>query len=235
MEVSQAIELYRAGWFPMGRSRDGPVEWVQPHRRCVLPLVPWLDSGDPPGALRVKRSLRQAVRRAPFDIRCDTAFEAVITACRLVARGVEAEDESWIAPEIVGLFLDFHREGRAHSIEAWTREPTPRLVGGLYGLALGRVFCGESMFSLVDEGGSGASQICLVHLVGHLRRCGFALLDSQIANPHIEQFGAREWPAPAYLACVDKLSAQPTPWLGWAAAASLDRVPELGLRGTIYS
>lgn len=233
VEVWQAIELYRAGWFPMGRSREGPVEWVQPHRRCVLPLVPADTTAERPGRLRIKRSLRQRLRQAPFDIRCDTAFEQVITACQQIPRGDEAEDESWIAPEIVGLFLDFHAAGLAHSVEAWTREPKPRLVGGLYGLALGGVFCGESMFSRVDEGGSGASQICLIHLVGHLRRCGFALLDSQISNAHIEQFGTCEWPAAEYLTMVERVSADATPWLGWAALTALGHVPELGAQRTM--
>jgi len=237
----QAVELYRAGWFPMGRSREGPVEWVQPHRRCVLPLACAYarhssgEQGGMPGALRVKRSLRQVVSRERFDIRCDTSFESVISACRMVHRGSEAEDESWITPEIIDLFLGFHSAGLAHSVEAWSREPIPRLVGGLYGMALGRVFCGESMFSFPALGGSNASQVCLIHLVGHLRRCGFRLLDSQISNEHIEQFGAREWPARMYLETVERLSIQPVSWLDWSSAAALSCVPELNPQGTIVT
>lgn len=207
--------MYRQGWFPMGATRDGPTEWVQPYARSVLPLGA--------GAFRVKRSLRQLVRRAEFDIRCDTAFSEVISACRELPR---AED-TWITPDIIGLFEGFHHEGHAHSVEAWTREPEPRLVGGLYGVALGGVFCGESMFSQLDRGGSGASQVCLVHLVGHLRRCGFEILDTQISNPHVEQFGTSEWPADEYLEAVEKLS-QDRAWLPWDSGAALECVPELG-------
>lgn len=206
--------MYRQGWFPMGRTREGPTEWVQPYLRSVLPLEE--------GRFRVKRSLRQLVKQTRFEIRCDTAFEQVIGMCRDLPR----TEDTWITPDIVELFVGFYRAGVAHSVEAWTRESSPQLVGGLYGVDLGGVFCGESMFSRIDLGGSGASQACLVHLVGHLRRCGFELLDTQISNPHVEQFGTEEWPAERYLDEVKKLS-RGRGWAAWDSKAALMHVSEL--------
>ncbi|MDX2147231.1 MAG: leucyl/phenylalanyl-tRNA--protein transferase [Planctomycetota bacterium] len=212
--VGRILELYAQGWFPMGDLERNAVEWVQPRRRAVLSLTPV--------RLHVARSLRSLVRRKRFEIRCDTAFEQVIVSCAQAERG-----GSWLHPAIVDWFLELHRLGLAHSIEAWLREESDernpassqpsadsaRLVGGLYGLSVGSVFCGESMFSNPAAGGSNASKVCFVHLISHLEVCGFAVLDSQISNPHMHSLGVEEVPARAYLKKLRELSGLQRPWL----------------------
>jgi len=175
------IQAYALGVFPMARSRDDRrLYWIDPELRGILPL---------PG-FHVSKRLRKTLRRGGFEIRCDSAFEAVMRAC-----GEPAEDrtESWINEEIVRLFLDLFRLGLAHSVESW-REG--RLVGGLYGLGLGAAFFGESMFSRETD----ASKVALVHLVARLKRGGFQLLDTQFVTSHLRQFGAIEIPRDAYRA-----------------------------------
>lgn len=148
-------------------------------------------------AFRVPRSLAQRVRSGRFKITTDTAFEAVIDACskpRPTPVG-----ESWIDDRIKYAYTQLHRAGYAHSVEAWVHTPErPRLVGGLYGVAIGGLFAGESMFSRPAIGGTDASKVCLVHLVGHLRARGFVLLDTQFVNPHLEQFNCVEISRSAY-------------------------------------
>jgi leucyl/phenylalanyl-tRNA--protein transferase len=139
-----------------------------------------LDAFHPP------RSLRQLVRKQTFTVRVNTAFEEVI-------RGCAARDETWISEEIIQSYLRLHEFGHAHSVEAWRGET---LAGGLYGVALGGAFFGESMFTVV----SGASKVCLVALVERLRERGFSLLDTQFVTPHLAGFGAREVPRAQYLA-----------------------------------
>src|SRR5690606_15710302 len=136
-------------------------------------------------ALRVPRSLAKALRKRPFEIRVDTHFEEVIRGC--AARAV-----TWISEEIVRAYTELHRLGLAHSVEAWQRE---RLVGGLYGVALGGAFMGESMFSRVDN----ASGACLVALVERLKARGYVLLDSQTPTRHLLRFGQTLIPRAEYL------------------------------------
>ncbi len=188
--VRRVLSMYRAGWFPMNDPDSGQVQWVQPHSRGIVPLD---------GRFTVSRSLRSRVRSGRFTIRTDTAFAEVIESCALPSRGRES---TWLDDSIIELFLLMHERGMAHSIEAWLPADdhvTERLVGGLYGLALGGVFCGESMFSRPDLGGTDASKVCLVHLVHHLRRRGFALLDAQMVNDHLTQFGCFEMARGEYL------------------------------------
>jgi leucyl/phenylalanyl-tRNA--protein transferase len=168
----------------MASHRDDPaVHWVAPTQRGVLPLA----------GFRVPRRLRRTVRQAVFEIRIDTAFAAVIAAC---AEPRPGHPETWINPAIARVFCELHRLGRAHSIEAWR---DGRLVGGLYGLALGGAFFGESMFSLETD----ASKVALVHLVALLRLGGFVLLDVQFVTDHLRQFGALEIPAADYLQALE--------------------------------
>ena len=201
--VGAALSAYRAGWFPMYMAEEGVVQWVQPRRRSLIPLDE---------RFAVSRSLRSVVRSGRFMVTSDEAFEAVIRACAVPGRGRES---TWLNEEIVGVFLRFHRAGLAHSVEAWLAgaggERT--LVGGLYGLALGAIFCGESMFSRPALGGSNASKVCLVHLVEHLRQRGFAALDAQLTNPHLEQFGSHEITQREYALLLRKHSGRA---LGWA-------------------
>ena len=209
------------------REHDDVIEWVQPRHRALIPLD---------DRFRIRRSLAQRVRSRRFLITTDHAFASVISACASVPRPRDATHDAssstWLCPGIIQAFLALHNKGHAHSIEAWlpidqTPKPaaelllvrnlgpqsTPHvLVGGLYGVALGRIFCGESMFHRPDLGGTDASKVCLVHLVHHLRRRGFAILDSQIANDHVAQFGMEEIPAERYLAQLAQLRDQHLEW-----------------------
>ncbi len=174
------LRAYAMGIFPMARSRDDPrLYWIDPEQRGILPLE----------AFHVPRSLVKTLRRAPFEIRLDTAFEAVMRGC---AEPGPARPDSWINDEIIALFVDLSRLGIAHSVEAWQ---DGALVGGLYGLGLGAAFFGESMFSRVAD----ASKVALVHLVARLKVSGYQLLDTQFVTAHLARFGAVEIPRADYL------------------------------------
>lgn len=170
----QLIAAYAQGIFPMA-DPDGSIGWYRPTHRAILPL----------DGLRIPRSLRRTVRRGTFEITSDQAFPEVVRACAQRPAAVG----SWIDDRFVAGYARLQRLGHAHSVEAWRRG---RLVGGLYGVHLGSAFFGESMFVRPEEGGTDASKVCLVHLVAHLRARGFTLLDSQIMNDHMAQFGVIE-------------------------------------------
>jgi len=206
--IDAALHAYRRGWFPMFDPDKGEVGWFQPYERCVIPLD---------DTFRVASSLAQRVRSARFTVTGDTAFEQVIRECAAPARGRE---ETWLSEEIIQLFLAFHRAGLAHSVEAWR---DGRLVGGLYGLAVGAVFCGEAMFSRPALGGTDASKVCLVHLVSHLRRRGFVLLDAQMHSDHLGRFGAHPIPHERYLAVVKKHGRDEVAWGPFEPARTLRR------------
>lgn len=173
------LRAYAVGLFPMAEHRDDPtLYWIDPEKRGILPL----------DGFRVPRRLRRTVRSGPFDVRCDTAFEDVIRACS--APGPNRE-ESWINEEIVALYTSLAELGRAHSVEV---RLDGRLVGGLYGVAMGAAFFGESMFSTERD----ASKVALVHLVARLRKGGFRLLDTQFVTDHLRQFGVVELPRAGY-------------------------------------
>jgi leucyl/phenylalanyl-tRNA---protein transferase len=181
MEITPELMLraYRIGLFPMAESRDAQtLYWLDPEQRGVIPLE----------AFHLPRRLARRVRQAPYAITANTAFEAVIDAC---AAPRPSSADSWINAEIRRLFLALHGQGHAHSLEAWR---DGELVGGLYGVALGGAFFGESMFSRADD----ASKIALVHLVARLRQGGFSLLDAQFQTEHLAQFGTREVPRALY-------------------------------------
>lgn len=174
------VRAYSIGIFPMADARDDPtVYWVAPERRGILPL----------DRFHVPRRLRRTVRRGTFEVRRDTAFAEVIEQCAAPRPG---HPETWINPDITRVFCDLHRAGLAHCVETW-REG--RLVGGIYGLALGGAFFGESMFSRETD----ASKVALVHLAASLRVGGFTLFDAQFLTDHLRQFGAIEVPAAAYM------------------------------------
>ena len=174
------LQCYAHGVFPMGENRDDPrVYLVEPEQRGVIPL----------DAFHIPARLRRTIRNAPFVVRVDTAFDAVLQACAASGRGRE---ETWINAPITGLYRDLHRRGHAHSIECWRDET---LVGGLYGVTLGGAFFGESMFSRATD----ASKVALAHLVARLRLGGWRLLDAQFRTPHLDQFGLLEIPQRAYL------------------------------------
>lgn len=174
------LQCYAHGVFPMGEDRDDPrVFLVEPDQRGVIPL----------DRFHVPARLRRTVRNAPFQVRVDTAFHAVLSAC---AASTPGREETWINDPIMGLYVDLHALGHAHSIECWRDEV---LVGGLYGVVLGGAFFGESMFSRATD----ASKVALVHLVARLRLGGWRLLDAQFRTPHLDQFGLIEIPQTAYL------------------------------------
>lgn len=169
------IACYRRGVFPMAESRDDKgVFLVDPEWRCILPL----------DKFHVARRLRRTLRADAFSFTVDRDFAAVIDGC--AAPGPDRED-TWINPDIRTLYLELHQRGMAHSVEA---RLDGVLVGGLYGVALGGAFFGESMFSRATD----ASKAALVHLAARLRHGGFRLLDAQFMTPHLEQFGAQTLP-----------------------------------------
>jgi leucyl/phenylalanyl-tRNA--protein transferase len=170
---------YAQGIFPW--YEDGlPILWHSPDPRMVLL----------PGELRVSRSLRKVVDRAPFGLSLDRAFEAVIRAC--AERERPDQTGTWITSEMGSAYLRLHELGYAHSVEAWSEG---ELVGGLYGVSLGRSFFGESMFAWRSD----ASKVAFVHLVQQLLRWGFDLIDCQVHTEHLERFGASEWPRGRFL------------------------------------
>ncbi|RMH13749.1 MAG: leucyl/phenylalanyl-tRNA--protein transferase [Planctomycetota bacterium] len=177
--VWKMIRAYSRGFFPMVASTTDAIDWFDPDPRGIIPLEP--------GAFRVSRSLRQRVRSGRFLITSDQAFEHVMVGC---ARP-HLPHEQWIDQRMITAYSVLHAHGYAHSIEAWlcNQDGTRQLVGGLYGVAIGGLFAGESMFSLPGQGGTDAGKACLVHLVAHLRRRGFTLLDTQFNTPHLAQFG----------------------------------------------
>lgn len=168
------LRAYAYGVFPMARSHSDPkVYWIDPKERGVLPL----DMG-----FHIPRSLRKTLRRGPFRVACNTDFAAVVKGC---AEATNKRPDTWINDEIESLFNELYEMGLAHSVETW-HETT--LVGGLYGVALGGAFFGESMFSKVAD----ASKVALCHLVARLRLGGFTLLDTQFITNHLVRFGAHE-------------------------------------------
>jgi leucyl/phenylalanyl-tRNA--protein transferase len=163
----------------MARSRDArTVEWYAPAERAILPL----------DAVHIPQRVARRLRSGRFEIRYDTAFEAVIRACAAPRRG---DPDTWINDAIIAAYTELWRRGVAHSVEAWR---DGKLVGGLYGLAIGGAFFAESMFHRAALGGTDASKVALAALVGHLRTRGYVLLDVQMVTPTSAQFGAIEIP-----------------------------------------
>ena len=179
IEPDDLLKAYTLGYFPMARSRhDDAAMWVLPDIRGVLPLA----------EARAPKRLIRTLRNEVFDVRINTAFAEVIGAC---ARRAKGREDTWINHAIEDVYLELHRMGFAHSIECWRED---RLVGGLYGVALGAIFCGESMFSVERD----ASKIALMHLIARLKLTGFQILDTQFHTPHLAQFGVRECPDTEY-------------------------------------
>lgn len=179
IDPDDLISAYTLGYFPMARSRkDKSVVWVLPDIRGVLPL----------DEARASRRLLQTLKSEPFEIRIDTRFSEVVGAC---AKRTARRPDTWINAAIEDVYLDLHRMGLAHSVECWRED---KLVGGVYGVTVGGVFCGESMFSVERD----ASKIALLHLIARLKMTGFALLDTQFWTPHLAQFGVKECPDTDY-------------------------------------
>jgi leucyl/phenylalanyl-tRNA--protein transferase len=177
LDLDLLLSAYATGWFPMAVA-PGVIRWYSPNPRGIIPL----------DTFHVPKRLARIVRSSAFEIRIDTAFDAVMRAC---AERREPEG-TWIDDEILESYCALHDAGHAHSVEAWQGE---RLVGGLYGVALGGAFFGESMFHRVAD----ASKVALAALVERLRARGFVLLDTQWVTGHLAQFGACEIPRRRYL------------------------------------
>jgi leucyl/phenylalanyl-tRNA--protein transferase len=180
------LKAYAYGVFPMAKSReDTEVFWVQPKLRGVIPLEKF----------HVSRSLRKTLRRGVFRVTVNADFAGVLEGC---AESAEGRTDTWINNHIMELFIQLHEAGLAHSIETWLddEDGTPRLAGGLYGLAMGAAFFGESMFSRATD----ASKVALTHLAAILKKGGFTLLDTQFITDHLKTFGAIEIPQKDYLA-----------------------------------
>ncbi|GAB5390076.1 MAG: leucyl/phenylalanyl-tRNA--protein transferase [Alphaproteobacteria bacterium] len=176
MELTTDLMLraYAAGIFPMAESAAGTdLFWFDPETRGILPLEEFY----------VPRRLRKTVRKSPYRITCDTGFAEVVKGC---ASPRASSDQTWINHEIRRVYTRLFVEGYGHSVEAWDEDG--ELVGGLYGVAIGGAFFGESMFTRKRD----ASKVCLVHLVARLRAGGFTLLDTQFVTDHLRQFGAIE-------------------------------------------
>ncbi|MGN6145748.1 MAG: leucyl/phenylalanyl-tRNA--protein transferase [Mesorhizobium sp.] len=173
------LKAYASGVFPMAESASDPeVFWVRPETRGIIPL----------DGFHVPKSLAKTLRKGLFDIRFDSDFEATIDAC---AEKRDERTSTWINAPIRQAYVELHRMDHAHSVEAWRDD---RLVGGLYGVSLGRVFFGESMFSRETD----ASKVCLVHLVERLKARNFVLLDTQFTTEHLKRFGAVDVPRAKY-------------------------------------
>lgn len=194
------IRAYASGIFPMGDDRIGTLNWYAPDPRAHLPL----------DDVHVPHNLRRRVRRREFSVTSDQAFEAVIQACA-------DRDRTWITPRIIRAYTALHERGAAHSVECWQEG---KLAGGLYGVALGGAFFGESMFFRASH----ASKVALIHLTRQLRAGGFTLLDTQYSTEHLERFGVTEIPRDAYeQRLADALAVSSTWWpLSDEQAAALD-------------
>ncbi len=195
LDTEILLGAYATGVFPMAESADDPeIFWVRPDQRGIIPL----------DTFHVPSSLARTIRRRHFDVRVNTAFEAVIEGC---AEFTGERPSTWINATIRDAYFELHKIGHCHSVEAWSDN---RLVGGLYGVTLGGVFFGESMFSRQTD----ASKVCLVHLVERLNARHFTLLDTQFTTEHLKRFGAIDVPRKAYeklLAAALKQSANFTP------------------------
>jgi leucyl/phenylalanyl-tRNA--protein transferase len=198
------LRAYRAGLFPMADRRDSDsLYWLDPEQRGIIPL----------DRFHVPRRLFRTLRAEPYDVSADRDFGAVVAGC---AHPLPGRAETWINPRIEALYGTLHRMGHAHSIEC-RREGL--LVGGLYGVALGGAFFGESMFSLATD----ASKIALVHLIARLRLGGFRLLDTQFVTDHLGQFGAEEIPRADYRVLLATAVEAPAIWLPDPPPAELAR------------
>lgn len=176
LSVERLLLAYHNGIFPW-YSEDEPILWFSPHERFVLF----------PEELKVSKSMRQVLRSGKFRVTMDQDFKRVIAACAKVPR--EGQDGTWITPDMQAAYIELHRRGHAHSVEVWQGD---ELVGGLYGVDAGRVFCGESMFSQV----SNASKTALIYLAALGE---YDLIDCQVHTAHLESMGARIINRAAYL------------------------------------
>lgn len=200
LSIERLLAAYQRGIFPW-YSGDQPILWWSPDPRSVLL----------PEKLRISRSLRKTLKKNSFRISLDETFTEVIQECSLPRK---YEPGTWITEEMMQAYIRLHRAGHAHSIECWQED---RLVGGLYGLAQGNVFFGESMFARVSD----ASKIAFVYLVRQLQRWGFSLIDCQIQSEHLDRFGAENIPRNVFIHSIESLMTLPDYKGDWKLEAEL--------------
>jgi leucyl/phenylalanyl-tRNA--protein transferase len=188
LEPKRLLAAYRRGIFPW-YEQGQPILWWSPDPRSVLR----------PGEVKVSRSLRRSLIKGGFELRIDTAFAAVIAAC---AAPRHYGGGTWITPDMAAAYTTLHRLGWAHSFETWHEG---RLAGGLYGVAIGRVFFGESMFTRVTD----ASKVALVKMADYLRERSFELIDCQVPNAHVTSLGATTMPRAEFVSLLDELCDPP--------------------------
>ncbi|NZA27935.1 leucyl/phenylalanyl-tRNA--protein transferase [Luteimonas sp. SJ-92] len=198
LSPTRLLNAYRRGIFPW-YSQGQPILWWSPDPRMVFDT----------GTVRLSRRFRRALRGSGWALRADTAFDRVIRACADAPRA--GQHGTWITPAMQAAYRALHRLGHAHSVEVFDGED---LVGGIYGVAVGRMFFGESMFSAV----SGGSRAALAGLAARMRDWGWPLIDAQVENPHLLRLGARHCPRPEFLAAVAELTALPGRAENWTAA-----------------
>lgn len=198
LSVARLYAAYRQGIFPWF-SEGQPILWWSPDPRLVFETA----------TFRLPRRLLRSLRRSHWRVRADTAFARVVTACASAPRPGQAG--TWITPAMQGAYCDLYAAGLAHSVEVFDGT---RLVGGIYGVGIGRMLFGESMFSAE----SGGSKVALGALIAQMRRWGLPLLDAQVANPHLARLGAVEWERERFQAAVTALvgapPSQPQDWAG---------------------
>jgi leucyl/phenylalanyl-tRNA---protein transferase len=183
------LQAYRQGVFPWYNSGQ-PILWWSPDPRTVLF----------PDKLRISRSLRKTLRKKKFQVTLDTDFREIIQSCALPRRA-NPEGDTWITSEMLQAYCRLHERGYAHSVEAWLEE---KIVGGLYGVALGSTFFGESMFSRVTD----ASKVAFVYLIRQLEAWGYTLIDCQLRSAHLLSLGAEEIPRKEFLVYLDQALAR---------------------------
>ncbi|MBI4808654.1 MAG: leucyl/phenylalanyl-tRNA--protein transferase [Nitrosomonadales bacterium] len=194
LSSARLLEAYRHGIFPWFSTGE-PILWWSPDPRMVLY----------PDEFRISHSLRKTLRNGSFELRTDTIFEQVMRAC---AEPREGQNGTWIHEEMIAAYCELHRMGHAHSVEVWM---DGELVGGLYGIAIGRMFYGESMFSRRTD----ASKFALAHLAAQLERWDFGMIDCQMNTPHLASLGAREIPRSEFVSRLQTLASLPgipSPW-----------------------
>ena len=197
LSPQRLLNAYRHGIFPW-YSEGQPILWWAPDPRMVFRT----------GGVHLSARFRRELRHSTWQVRADTAFAQVIAACAGTPR--PRQDGTWITDAMQAAYLELHRLGHAHSVEVFDQD---RLVGGLYGVAIGRMFFGESMYS----GESGGSKIALAALARRLRAWGWPLIDAQVENPHLLSLGAESWPRPEFLARVAELTGLVGTAGGWTA------------------
>ena len=202
LSPERLLLAYRSGIFPW-YGDDLPILWHSPDPRCVLRV----------DRIHVGRTLRRTITKGTYSVRFDTAFQRVIRACQKTPR--RGQDGTWITDDMEAAYMELHRLGYAHSVEAWEGS---ELAGGLYGVSLGRMFFGESMFAWRPD----ASKVALVALAERLKAWGFRVIDAQVPTPHTLAMGAEEWPRSKFLKLLREEVAHPTRRGDWGGEPRLE-------------